>query len=92
MGLSTLSPLCPFFPCGLGLPVALLVLSLSHSSVSIQDPDMLELAAELGTGVCICVLQRQESRLCQGQKDQAGIQDLTPSDPNSPDCSSCVLA
>lgn len=45
---------------------------------------MLELAAELATGICICLLQRQESRLCQGQKDQAGIQDLTPSESQLP--------
>ncbi|KAI1233682.1 hypothetical protein IHE44_0004123 [Lamprotornis superbus] len=75
---------CPFFPRGLGLPVALLVLSLSHSCVSIQDPNMLGLAAELGTGIGICLLQRQESRLCQGQKDQAGIQDLTPGESQLP--------
>lgn len=69
---------CPFFPHGLGLPVTLLVLSVSRSRVSIRDPNVLGLAAELGTSISICLLQRQEWGLCQGQKDQAGIQDLTP--------------
>lgn len=75
---------CPFFPCGLGLPVALLLLSVSRRRVSIRDPNVLGLAAELGTGVCICLLQRQEWGLCQGQKDQAGIQDLTPDESRLP--------
>lgn len=75
---------CPFFPCGLGLPVALLLLSVSCRRVSIRDPNVLGLAAELGTCVCICLLQRQEWGLCQGQKDQAGIQDLTPDESRLP--------
>lgn len=75
---------CPFFPHVLGLPVALLVLCMSLSRVSIQDPNMLGLAAELATGVCICLLQRQEWGLCQGQKDQTGIQDLSPGESQLP--------
>lgn len=57
---------CPFFPRGLGLPVALLLLSVSCSRVSIQD--------------LICL----GWQLSWEQKDQAGIQDLTPGESRLP--------